>query len=120
MKNLFWFKYTLLILAGSFLATGCVYRERTVYRHPGGRVVTTETVGSEVVVSEPPPAPIVETVTVSPGPDFVWIGGAWVWRGHWVWEHGHWARPPRPGLVWVPHHYEYRNGVHIFIRGGWR
>jgi hypothetical protein len=120
MKSLSLFKYALLILAGSFLASGCVYRERTVYREPGARVVTTETVGSEVTVTEAPPAPIVETVTVSPGPAFVWIGGVWAWHGHWVWERGHWARPPHPGAVWVAHRYEYRNGVHVFIRGGWR
>ena len=24
------------------------------------------------------------------------------------------------GAGWVPHHYEYRNGAHVFISGGWR
>jgi hypothetical protein len=120
MKKIFLFKSALLVLAGSFLAGGCVYRERTVYREPGTQAVTTESVGSEVVVTEAPPPPIVETVTVSPGPEFIWIGGAWVWRGHWAWQRGHWGRPPHPGAVWVAHRYEYRNGVHVFIRGGWR
>ena len=27
-----------------------------------------------------PPAPIVEVVVVAPGPNYVWIGGRWVWR----------------------------------------
>ncbi len=100
----------------SMIATnGCVVRERAVYR-PGPPPVS-----EEVIVTEaPPPPPADEVVVASPGPGFVWIGGAWVWRGHWVWERGHWARPPRPGAVWVPHHYEYRNGVHVFIRGRWR
>ncbi len=104
----------LLIALSSLLATGCVIRERTVYR-PGPPPAR-----EEVVVTEaPPPAPT-EVVTVSPGPAFVWIGGNWVWHGRWVWERGHWARPPHPGAVWVPHRYEYRNGVHVFIRGGWQ
>jgi hypothetical protein len=121
MKNLSLFKSSLLVLAGSFLLSGCVYRERTVYRHPGGRVVTTETVGSEVIVTEAPPAPVVETVVVSPGPGFVWVGGAWGWNGNrWVWERGHWARPARVGAMWVAPRYEFRGGVHVFVRGGWR
>jgi len=108
-------KTLLLVTIGSFLATGCVVRERTVYRTSPPVVV-----GQEVIVTEPAPAPVVETVTVSPGPAFIWIGGNWVWRGHWVWARGHWERPPRPGAVWVAHRYEYRNGVHVYIRGGWR
>ena len=108
-------KLALLVLAGSFVGTGCVYRERVVYRQPAP-----QTVGAEVVVTEAPPAPVSEVITVSPGPGFVWIGGNWAWRGHWYWERGHWDHPPRVGAVWVPHHYVYRGGHHIFIRGGWR
>jgi len=50
----------------------------------------------------------------------VWIPGVWVWHGRWVWETGRWSLPPRRGAVWVPHHYVYRNGVHIWVQGGWR
>jgi hypothetical protein len=108
------------------LVGGCVTRERVVYRQRGGRVVRTETittaapVGSEIIVREAPPAPIVETVVVSPGPGFVWVSGGWMWHDRWVWERGHWDRPPRVGVVWVPHRYVYRGGVHVFVRGGWR
>ena len=115
MKKLSLLKSILLIGVASLLVSGCVVRERTVYRQAPPQA----TVGGEVVVTDAPPPPIVETVTIAPGPAFIWIGGNWVWRGHWVWEHGHWARPPHPGAVWVPHRYEYRNGVHVFIRGGW-
>jgi len=106
----------MLVAIGSLLATSCVVRERDVIRTapPAG------VVNGEIVVTAAPPAPMVETVTVSPGPAFVWIGGNWVWHNRWVWERGHWSRPPRPGAVWVAHHYEYRNGVHVFIRGGWK
>ncbi len=104
-----------MVAMGSTLLTGCIVRERVVYRQPPPGAMD-----SEIVVNQPPPPPIEETVTVSPGPAFVWIGGAWVWHGRWVWERGHWDRPPRVGVVWVPHHYESRNGVYFFIRGGWR
>ena len=54
------------------------------------------------VVQEPPPPTPVETVTVvTPGPDYVWLGGEWVWNGGWVWVGGHWGYPPRPGVIWV-------------------
>jgi hypothetical protein len=116
MKKLPLLKSILLIAAGSLLVTGCVTHERVVYRQAPPPAAAS----GEVVVTEAPPPPVVETVTVSPGPSFIWIGGGWVWRGHWVWEHGRWSHPPHPGAIWVAHRYEYRNGVHVFIRGGWR
>lgn len=109
-------KSTLLLAA--VLAAGttlCLTNGCTVYA-PGPPVG----VEAEVDVSGDPPPLIVEPIPVSPGPDFIWVGGAWVWNGQWVWEHGRWARPPHPGAVWVPHRYEVRNGRHVFIRGGWR
>jgi len=130
MKTLPLLKSIFLIAAGSLLASGCVVRERVVYRQPPPAAIQPPptamqppppaVVGGEIVVAGAPPAPIVETVMVSPGPAFVWIGGCWAWRSHWVWEPGHWIRPPHRGAIWVPHRYEYRHGVHVFIRGGWR
>jgi hypothetical protein len=69
--------------------------------------------GGEVVVSEAPPPPPSETVVVAPGPGYVWVAGAWVWNGRWVWEAGHWAYPPYYGAVWVGP---------VWVRGpyGWR
>jgi len=116
MKTMSFLKSTLLVATGLLLVSGCVVRERVVYRQAPPPATT----GEEVVVTDAPPPPIVETVTLSPGPAFIWVGGGWVWRGHWAWERGRWVRPPHPGAVWVPHHYEYRGGVHVFIRGGWR
>jgi hypothetical protein len=130
MKTSMLFKSVLIIGTGSLLATGCVTRERTVYRQPpppayvatpapAQQVIVSEAPPQEVVVTEAPPAIIVERPPHRPGPDFVWIGGAWAWHGRWVWEHGRWDRPPHPGAVWRPHRYEYHNGVHVFISGGW-
>jgi hypothetical protein len=68
-----------------------------------------------------PPAPVVEVQPVSPGADYVWIGGSWVWGGHkWEWEKGRWERPPHAGMHYVPHTYVEHNGRHEFHRGGWR
>jgi hypothetical protein len=117
MKKLPLLKSILLIATGALLVSGCVTREQVVYR----QAPPPAPAGQEIIVDGPPPPLIVETVTISsPGPDYIWIEGAWVWRGHWVWAHGHWARPPHPGAIWVPHRYAYHNGVHVYIHGYWR
>jgi hypothetical protein len=111
-----------MLLAGvaSLFLSGCVVRERVVYRPPPAPVVVTPVViPNEVVVSAPPPPPVQETVVVAPGPGYYWVRGAWVWRDRWVWERGHWVYPPRPGARWRESHYEVRNGVRIYVRGGW-
>ncbi len=120
MKKNFSFRLALLVLASALLVGGCVTRGRVVHRHPATHVVVTETIGSETFVTEAPPPPVAEVITIAPNPHFVWVGGGWVWRDQWVLERGHWERPPRIGAVWMPHHYVYRGGKHIFICGGWR
>ncbi|HTA28849.1 MAG TPA: YXWGXW repeat-containing protein [Candidatus Cybelea sp.] len=100
---------------GAMCLAGCTVRE-TAYQTPGGTVAE-----SEIDVTGPPPAPLVDDVTVSPGPGFVWIGGAWAWvGGRWEWERGRWDHRPHAGAVWVPHHYEFHNGRHVFTRGHWK
>jgi hypothetical protein len=64
------------------------------------------------VVNAPPPAPESETIVVSPGPGYVWVGGEWTWNGRWVWGPGHWAYGPRPGAIWI-------EGAWVHGRGGW-
>ena len=123
MKNL----YSTLLLGTALAAltlTGCVVRERHYAR--GGvvhetTVVTPGVVASgEVIVSGAPPPLRVEVQSRSPGPYYVWVPGAWTWNGRWVWTAGYWDRPPRQGAVWVPHRYQHRNGVHVWVRGGWQ
>ena len=99
-----------LVWAASLFNCGCVV-------YPSGPVAT---VGAEVDVAGEPPALIAEDVSPCPGVGFVWIGGAWAWQGRWVWERGHWDRPPHSGAVWVPHRYINHNGRRTFVRGGWR
>lgn len=99
------------LLTGAFLALtgGCIIQPR----EPAGYVTT------EIAVPSDPPPPLVDAVLDSPGLGFVWVGGAWAWHDHWVWEPGRWQHPPAPGMVWHPHRFENRNGTRVFIRGGW-
>jgi hypothetical protein len=118
MKNSILIK-TILITAALPLFAGCVerqvvYRDRPVY-------VQQPPPNAEVVVEQPsePPPPQVEVQTVAPDPTFVWIGGFWEWRGHWVWVGGHWDRP-HPGRVWMRGHWEHRGNGSVWISAGWR
>jgi outer membrane lipoprotein SlyB len=73
-----------------------------------------------VVNDAPPPAPV-ETITLAqPGPDYIWVGGEWVWNGRWVWVGGHWAYPPHAHGVWVSGYWV--KGPHGWYRteGYWR
>lgn len=63
---------------------------------------TTPTPAATAVVQQAPPPPPTESVVVSPGPDYIWIGGEYQWNGFaWVWIGGHWGYPPRPHAVWI-------------------
>jgi outer membrane lipoprotein SlyB len=62
--------------------------------------------------SAPPPAPA-ETVVVAPGPEYVWIGGEWVWHDQWIWVGGHWIARPYPRACWI-------SGGWVRYRHGWR
>jgi hypothetical protein len=102
----------LLVTAASLLAAGCVVHDRAA--GPGVAVA------GEVDVPAPPPPVEVDAFTAAPGPGYVWIAGGWDWNNRWIWEHGHWAYPPRPGAVWEPHRYVEHDGKRVFVRGGWR
>jgi len=123
-ESLFLKVSVLTAAAGSFLLAGCVVRDRDVHYRERSPVVVEDPVGvgvgAGVTVDSAPPPPIAEQITVSPGPDYLWIPGVYVWNGRWNWERGHWDHRPHPGAVWVPHRYVYRNGAHVFVRGGWR
>ena len=70
--------------------------------------------------SEPPP-PVVETVVVSPGPQYIWVSGYWRWYGRrWLWTRGAWVIPPRHGALWVEGRWGRRFGEVVWIEGHWR
>jgi hypothetical protein len=62
---------------------------------------------------------LVEFVPLQPYPDAIWIGGYWVWEGNWIWGHGRWAPPPRPGYRWCNPYYEHRGDSVVFVNGFW-
>ena len=68
----------------------------------------------------PPPPPPDETAPPAPSPDYVWVGGDWVWNGGWVWVGGHWVYPPFRGAIWL--HGGWGRGGGGFHRrpGHWR
>jgi hypothetical protein len=68
----------------------------------------------------PPPAPPPENAPDAPGPDYVWVGGDWVWNGGWVWVGGHWAFPPFPHAAWVHGRWGRGWGGYCRARGHWR
>jgi WXXGXW repeat (2 copies) len=77
---------------------------------------------SRVYVRVGPPAPIIETRVVAPGPGFVWIPGYHRWTGSaYLWVPGRWDRPPRARAVWVPGRWVHsgRRGWY-FAEGHWR
>ena len=76
---------------------------------------------AEIVVRVAPPAPIVETRGVAPGPGYVWIAGYHNWNGNaHVWVPGRWALPPRSHARWVAHRWVKRHGGWVLVEGRWR
>jgi hypothetical protein len=72
---------------------------------------------SPYAVQVPPPASIDETPPPTPGPDYAWVDGDWIWNGGWVWVGGYWALPPFPHAFWF--HGGWSRGWGGF-RGGFR
>ncbi len=104
-------------LAGTvLLGSGCVERRVVYVRQPA----PPPPAGGEVVVTEAPPAPQVEVVGIAPGPEFVWMPGAWEWRGRWFWVGGRWAAGPHPGALWVQGRWIRHGHGHVWVRGYWR
>ena len=76
---------------------------------------------AEIVVRVGPPARIVETRPVAPGPGYVWTPGYHRWDGRaYVWTPGVWVTPPRPHARWVAHRWEHRRDGYVFVEGHWR
>ena len=76
---------------------------------------------SRVYVRVGPPAPIVETRIVAPGPGYVWIPGYHTWDGRaYVWRPGRWDRRPRANAVWVPARWVRDRRGWYLIEGHWR
>jgi len=71
-----------------------------------------------VVPPSPAPAPPVEVIPVSPGPDYLWTPGWWSWNGGaWIWFSGYWGHPMRPGHVWFKGNFYHGRGAEPFHGG---
>ncbi|MET0792605.1 MAG: hypothetical protein ABW061_13880 [Polyangiaceae bacterium] len=76
----------------------------------------------EVVVAEPPPPPPLppEAVPPPPAPGAVWVAGAHRWDGHgYVYEKGHYDRPPRANARYEQGHWEQRGNGKAWVNGHW-
>jgi len=75
----------------------------------------------EVVVADPPPppAPVVEPPPPpAPAPDMIWVAGAHRWDGRgYVYDRGHYERPPRAGSRYVAGHWEARGRGKVWVNG---
>ena len=66
------------------------------------------------------PADVVYTRPVSPGADYVWIDGDWVWYGGgYHWHNGYWGHP-RSGRSWQAGHWDHDGRGYHWNRGHWR
>ena len=66
-----------------------------------------------VYVGLAPPAPVVETRPIAPGPGYMWTPGYYNWDGaHYVWVNGQWMLPPG-------HHHHYVAGAWVHHHRGW-
>jgi hypothetical protein len=77
--------------------------------------------GDVVVDPPPPPPPVAEAPpAAAPAPGMVWVNGAHRWDGHaYVWEKGHYDRPPRPEARFVQGHWEARGRGKVWVNGHW-
>src|SRR4051812_47500987 len=106
----------LLLVVGTFLATGCYSHRRVVVRE----TATVGTPGEVVVVQTAPPAPRTEVIGVAPSPGHVWIQGYWAYRhGRYVWVPGHYELRPRTTATWVPGHWNHTYRGWVWTAGHW-
>ncbi|MGA8325615.1 MAG: hypothetical protein WB757_05985 [Candidatus Cybelea sp.] len=67
-----------------------------------------------------PPAPIYETVPVSPGPAYYWVPGYWNWNGYrYFWIRGRYAYRPYGGAIWSPGRWAHATRGWYWRQGRW-
>jgi hypothetical protein len=87
----------------------------------GGSTPVPEPSTNSSAAQTPPPPPPAETPPPTPGTDYVWVDGDWVWNGGWVWVGGHWVLPPYPGAIWLHGRWGRRGwGGYRRVPGHWR
>jgi hypothetical protein len=105
-----------LVAATSLIATGCFSRREVIHERAGAPAPV-----REIVVMETPPAPQVEAMGVTPGPDYVWMSGHWTRSGdRWVWTSGRWELRPSATSIYMPGHWEKRGAGYVWREGYWK
>lgn len=67
-----------------------------------------------------PPRDRVEEIPVSPGAEYVWIGGNWTRNGSdYAWTSGHYERPAAGYHSWVAGHWDHEARGYFFVAGHW-
>jgi hypothetical protein len=75
---------------------------------------------AEVVVHTKPPHAVSERPPAPPGPGYMWINGYQQWDGSkFVWQPGHWQKPPREHAIWMGARWEKTPQGYVFIDGWW-
>jgi hypothetical protein len=65
------------------------------------------------------PADVEYVRPASPGPDYIWIGGEWEWKGgNYRWHGGSWEHA-REGHVWKSGHWENGQKGYRWQKGRW-
>lgn len=93
-----------LTLGLTLLTSGCAHRG-----------------GVAVYVRTPPPPLVTESITVSPGPTYIWVPGYHSWNGSsYVWIAGRWEARPSGRRAWVPGHWKHSRQGWYWVDGHWR
>jgi len=73
-----------------------------------------------MIATTEPPLPRVESVPISPGPNYFWIGGHWKWEaGQYLWVPGYWEAS-RAGWYWIPAHWVRDGPTWRYASGYWQ
>ena len=99
------------------LVGGCYVEAQT-----GAEVAVPPPTAEVVVEAPPPPPPVVVEAPPPPPPQpgFIYVQGYHRWDGRvYVWERGHYERPPRPNARFVPAHWEARGRGKVWMNARW-
>jgi glyoxylase-like metal-dependent hydrolase (beta-lactamase superfamily II) len=76
---------------------------------------------AEAEIRAAPPAVIVEERPAPPSGEYIWIDGYWHWDARqYIWQTGHWDRPPHANFIWVAPRYERHEQDYRYTPGQWR
>jgi hypothetical protein len=103
-----------LLLGVVAFGAACYYHDTAYERVAYNRPVTVAVAAPPPIEEQPPPEPYLGAA---------WMAGYWDWRadlGRHVWVAGHWATPPRTGVVYMPPSWQPdAHGRYFRVEGRW-